>query len=110
MPEAGRLSRTRIAAVSLFKSSEQQSVQETFLRLRRAYITELHIENRIMQEKNNFPGDQGRKSIGWMPRHWEPKKDVVSCEKPCVAANRRRGMDIRMGQPAAGNAAASYDE
>ena len=26
--------------------------------------------------------DQANKSIGWMPWHQEPKKDVVSCEKP----------------------------
>ena len=45
-----------------------------------------------------------------MPRHREPKKDVVSCEKPCGAANRRRGMDIRMGEPATGNAVASHGE
>jgi hypothetical protein len=29
----------------------------------------------------------------------EPKKDVVSCEKPRGAANRQRSGDIRMGKP-----------
>jgi hypothetical protein len=32
--------------------------------------------------------DQANKSIGWMPWHQEPKKDVVSCEKPWGAASR----------------------
>ncbi len=26
--------------------------------------------------------DQAKKSIGWMPWHQEPKKDVVNCDKP----------------------------
>ena len=29
------------------------------------------------------------KSIGWMPWHQEPKKDVVSCDKPWSAASRQ---------------------
>ena len=28
-----------------------------------------------------------RKSAGRMPWHWEPKKDVISCEKPLGGAN-----------------------
>ena len=31
--------------------------------------------------------DQANKSVGWMPWHQEPKKDVVSCEKPWGAAS-----------------------
>ena len=31
-----------------------------------------------------------------MPRHQEPKKDVISCEKPRVDANSRKNVDIRM--------------
>ena len=31
-----------------------------------------------------------------MPRHQEPKKDVISCEKPRVDANSRQSVDIRM--------------
>ena len=31
-----------------------------------------------------------------MPRHQEPKKDVISCEKPRVGANNRLSVDIRM--------------
>ena len=32
--------------------------------------------------------DQVTKGAGWMPWHWTPKKDVVSCEKPRGAASR----------------------
>ena len=39
-----------------------------------------------------------------MPWHQEPKKDVVSCEKPWGAANKLRSMDVRMGKPGGGNA------
>ncbi len=48
--------------------------------------------------------DQARKSTGRMPWHQEPTKDVVSCEKPWGAANERRAMDIRMGEPGGGKA------
>ncbi len=34
-----------------------------------------------------------------MSRRWEPKKGVVSCEKPRVAAGKRRSGDTRMGNP-----------
>ena len=39
------------------------------------------------------------KSIGWMPRHWEPKKDVISCEKLRGLANTIWSADIWMGKP-----------
>jgi hypothetical protein len=42
-----------------------------------------------------------------MPWHEEAMKDVVSCDKPRIAANKRRPGDIRMGKPGAGNAASS---
>ena len=32
--------------------------------------------------------DQVTKGAGWMPWHWTPKKDVVSCDKPRGAASR----------------------
>ena len=35
-----------------------------------------------------FGNDQVTKGAGWMPWHWTPKKDVVSCEKPRGAASR----------------------
>ena len=53
---------------------------------------------------------QATKGTRRMPWRWEPKKDVVSCEKPRGAANRLRSGDVRMGKPAAGNAAACASE
>ena len=38
-----------------------------------------------------------------MPRLSEAKKDVISCEKPWLGANILRPVDIRMGQPVAGD-------
>ena len=32
--------------------------------------------------------DQVTKGAGWMPWHWTPKKDVVSCDKLRGAASR----------------------
>ena len=45
-----------------------------------------------------------------MPWHQEPKKDVVSCEKPWGAANKRRAMDVRMGKPGGGKAPSPLHE
>ena len=39
------------------------------------------------------------KSAGWMPWHWEPMKDVISCEKLRGGANIHWSGDIWMGQP-----------
>ena len=45
-------------------------------------------ENQGYAERRNRIG-QARKSARGMPWHQEPKKDVTSCEKPRVAANKR---------------------
>ena len=45
-----------------------------------------------------------------MPWHWEPKKDVTSCEKLRAGANIRKSADIRMGEPTYGNAYVSCTE
>ena len=42
---------------------------------------------------------QARKSARGMPWHWEPKKDVTSCDKPRGGANIHRSVDFRMGKP-----------
>ena len=34
-----------------------------------------------------------------MPRQQEPMKDVLSCDKPRLAAIERLPLDLRMGQP-----------
>ena len=43
---------------------------------------------KVLSEAKNFlssckarTDDQAKKSVGRMPRHQEPKKDVISCEK-----------------------------
>ena len=41
--------------------------------------------NELEKEENHE--DQAKKSVGRMPRHQEPKKDVISCEKPRGGAN-----------------------
>ena len=57
-----------------------------------------HEENRweALEDKSR---NQAKKSIGRMPRHQAPKKDVASCEKLRGAASRQRTVDIRMGKP-----------
>ena len=52
--------------------------------------------------------DKVRKSVRWMPRHLQPKKDAIICEKPRGVENRQRSGGIRMGEPAIGNAIALY--
>jgi hypothetical protein len=42
---------------------------------------------------------QATKSTWWMPWRREAMKDVASCDKPQVAANRLRSGDVRMGKP-----------
>ena len=47
----------------------------------------------LMKQKNEhkrlFEKDgQARKSAGRMPWHWEPMKDVISCDKLRGAANK----------------------
>ena len=42
---------------------------------------------------------QAKKSTERMPWHWEPKKDVTSCDKLRGAANKLRSADFRMGKP-----------
>ena len=42
---------------------------------------------------------QANKSTRGMPWHQESMKDVISCDKPRGAANRRLAVDFRMGEP-----------
>ena len=54
----------------------------------------------------DFTEGQVMKGSWWMPWRQKAMKDVVSCDKPRGAANKLRSGDFRMGQPAAGHAAA----
>ena len=38
-----------------------------------------------------------------MPWHWEPKKDVINCEKPRGAVSTLRAVDVRMEQSVQAN-------
>ena len=42
---------------------------------------------------------QAKKSTRRMPWHWEPTKDVTSCDKLRLGANIQRPADFRMGKP-----------
>ena len=55
--------------------------------------TILQLVSGYINQSKNFDSysdsdDQVTKGAGWMPWHWTPKKDVVSCEKPRGAASR----------------------
>ena len=45
-----------------------------------------------------------------MPWHQAPKKDVISCEKPRLAANEQRAADVRMRERLIINTMGSCDE
>ena len=45
----------------------------------RKSIHERHVWQAKRTERNSI--GQAKKGIRWMPWHWEPKKDVTSCEK-----------------------------
>ena len=42
---------------------------------------------------------QAKKSVRWMPWHWEPMKDVITCDKPRWVGNKLWPADFRMGKP-----------
>ena len=58
------------------------------------------------QEMNRYPAyanagakGQAKKSTGRMPWHWEPMKDVTSCDKLRLGANIHWPADFWMGKP-----------
>ena len=50
-------------------------------------------------KRKNFIRGQAKKSTRWMPWHWEPTKDVISCDKPRWGANIHWPADFWMGKP-----------
>ena len=62
------------------------------------YLDRDRIEKQDIFNYEKISG-QVRKSIGWMPWHQEPMKDVISCEKSRVGANSRQTGNVRMGKP-----------
>ena len=67
-----------------------------FKRVIEANIIEREMEHN--SKKRTLKG-QAIKSIGRMPWHQEPKKDVTSCDKLRRGANIQRPADFRMGEP-----------
>ena len=53
-----------------------------------------------MRTQNMKQNGKAIKSAGRMPWHWEPKKDVINCEKPRGAVSTLRAVDVRMEQSA----------
>ena len=53
---------------------------------------------------------QVKKGIRRMPWHWEPKKDVTSCDKLWLGANIRLPTDFRMRERTCCNGHVSYTE
>lgn len=53
---------------------------------------------------------QANKSIRRMPWHWEPKKDVTSCDKLREGANIRKSVDFRMRELSRRNGRLSVGE
>ena len=42
---------------------------------------------------------QAKKSVRWMPWHWETMKDVITCDKLRRVGNKHWPADFRMGKP-----------
>ena len=42
---------------------------------------------------------QAKKSVRWMPWHWEPMKDAITCDKLRWVGNKLWPADFRMGKP-----------
>ena len=67
----------------------------------------MNLHNSKLREQAN---GQVRKSTRRMPWHWEPMKDVISCEKPRGDANDQLSVDVRMGKPTYSQVYVSYAE
>ena len=76
-----------------FKSNTSTLKTEHTKKSQRNRETKKKIAKAIKKKENSIATipsyGQARKSIGRMPWHWEPMKDVVSCEKLRGGANIR---------------------
>ena len=75
---------------SLEKTSEEKQTRpRRTIRIVKHQATRTRNAIRVtLDESRSFKGvGYARKSAGWMPWHWEPKKDVISCEKLRGGAN-----------------------
>ena len=76
--ETGNLTRVRIQTISK-KGNNTYSYNSV----------EAQVENKDLKQRG-----QVRKSTWRMPWHQEPKKDVISCDKPRIGANSLRPVDF----------------
>ena len=51
------------------------------------------------KDKGEQKAVQAKKSVRWMPWHWEPMKDVITCDKSRWGGNNLWPANFRMGQP-----------
>ena len=73
-------------------------------------IPEKSYNKRTNKKESQRENGQVIKSIGRMPWHQEPKKDVISCDKLRVGANSHRSADFRMGEPTQSNICVTVTE
>ena len=66
---------------------KQRKLRRSFYELLEDSRTRRTISRGNELEKEENHEDQGKKSVGRMPWHQEPKKDAISCEKLRGAAN-----------------------
>ena len=56
------------------------------------------------ENSDNYEANgKAKKSAGRMPWHWEPKKDVINCDKLRGAVSTLRSADFRMEQSVQAN-------
>ena len=70
----------------LWKQSERRNANNFAVGLRRKKLSKIVDYNPLTATQ--ISDDQVTKGAGWMPWHWTPKKDVVSCDKLRGAASR----------------------
>ena len=56
------------------------------------------IELTIQENSEHETNGKAKKSAGRMPWHWEPKKDVINCDKLRGVVSTLRSADFRMEQ------------
>ena len=65
---------------------QEQDIKKIFLQDRENEISSKGTKNSVRKMEDHFK-DQANKSVGRMPWHLEPMKDVISCEKLRGGAN-----------------------
>ncbi len=71
--------------------------------------SQLRIQNYRVEKFSRKKG-QAKKSVWWMPRRQEAKKDAANGETPRGAVSEHGSVDIRMGEPGRGEPLSSLPE